>query len=145
MASTPTPDPAEERAYEELQAYTLTHGDPAFLHQHVVDAWTAQHAHEETKPVALTFALVGLHLHLERGFTGRQVQRVHMILARRRHDWPGFPLPSDRGSVTVRDVMAAPPGPERDRAVDTWCASVWEAYRESHEAVARLLEQHGIV
>lgn len=136
--------PSELDAYHELQAYTLTHSDPAFIHQYVVDAWTAQHADEQTRPIALTFALVGLYLHVEKGYTGRQVQRVHMALARRRRRWPEFVLPRQRGAITVRQVMAAPAGPERDRAIDAWCASVWEAFRDNQEEVAELLRQYGI-
>ncbi|GIW11563.1 MAG: hypothetical protein KatS3mg061_2620 [Dehalococcoidia bacterium] len=45
------PPDAETQAYHELQAYTLPHPDPAFLHQHVVDAWTAQHANAQTEPI----------------------------------------------------------------------------------------------
>ncbi|HXG44976.1 MAG TPA: DUF5946 family protein [Gemmatimonadales bacterium] len=139
-----TADRSELEAYDELRAYTLSHRDPAFLHQHVVDAWTAQHADDRTKPIALAFALVGLCLHLERGFTGRQVQRVHMEMARRRKDWPAFPLPSERGGITARDVVREPPGPARDRAIDLWCAAVWEAFRESRPKVIRLLAEHGL-
>lgn len=137
--------PCEQQAYEELQCYTLEHGDPAFLHQHVVDAWAAQHADERTKPIGLTFALIGLYLHVEKGLSGRQVQRMHMALARRGRDWPSFALPAQRGSITARQVMAAPPGPERDQAIDAWCESVWEAFGETHREVAALLESYGIV
>ena len=132
----------DEASYDGLQCYTLALGDDTFIHQHVVDAWTAQRAHAATKPIALTFALVGLHLHVVEGLSGRQVQRVHMALARRRTAWPAFPLPPDRGAITPRAVMAAPAGPERDRAIDAWCASVWDAYRESHGAVAALVARH---
>jgi hypothetical protein len=81
---------SEQQAYEELQCYTLGHGGPGFIRQHVVDAWAAQHADEQTKPIGLTFALVGLYLHVERGFSGRQVQRVHMKLGQRRRTWPSL-------------------------------------------------------
>lgn len=134
----------ERAAYEELQCYTLAHGDPAFIHQHVVDAWAAQHADERTKPIALTFALVGLYLHLELGYTGRQVQLAHMAMGRRKRDWPSFALPKERGSVTASHVMAAPAGPERDRAIDGWCASVWGAFQEARQEVSDLLERYGI-
>jgi hypothetical protein len=136
--------PSEQQAYEELQAYTLTHGDRAFIHQHVVDTWTAQHADEHTKPIGLTFALVGLYLHLEKGFSGRAVQRVHMLLARRKRDWPSFALPHERGAVTARQVMMATAGPDRDRAIEAWCSSVWAAFRDSHGAVAEMLKHHEI-
>jgi hypothetical protein len=131
-------------AYEELQSYTLTRGDSTFIHQHVVDAWAAQDADSSTKPIKLTFGLVGLYLHIERGYTGRQVQQAHMTLSRRTRSWPSFPLPQERGAVTPITVMAAPPGPDRDRAIDDWCASVWSAFRKSHNVVAELLKQHGI-
>ncbi len=135
----------EEDAYNELCAYTLEHGDPTFIHQHVVDAHMAQHADERTKPIGITFALVGLYLHLEKNFTGREVQLAHMKLAKRKHVWPRFALPVNRGSMNALDVMAAPPGRERDAAVDAWCASVWLAFHDSREAVADLLREHGIV
>jgi hypothetical protein len=131
-------------AYDELASYTLTHGGAEFIHQHVVDAFGAQSATPATKPIGLTFALIGLYLHVERGFSGRQVQRAHMMLARRTRDWPAFPLPEDRGSMTALDVMAVPAGAERDRAIDAWCASVWGAYRESAPLVVRLAHEHGL-
>lgn len=133
---------SEREAYDELQCYTLGHGDSAFIHQHVVDAWAAQHADERTKPIVLTFALVGLYLHVEKGFTGRQVQRTHMALAQRKQNWPSFALPHARGSINASQVMAKDAGAERDRAIDAWCASVWEAFSESRQAIAGLLAQH---
>jgi Family of unknown function (DUF5946) len=73
--------------YHELSCYTLTHPDPSFIHQHIVDAYTAQNANEITKPIAVVFALIGLYLHVEKNFTGRQVQRFHMKLAKIRRPW----------------------------------------------------------
>ena len=66
----------EEAAYHEVCAYTLSLGDAAFVHQHVVDAWAARRATPVTKPIAFFFALVGLYLHLEHGWTGRAVQKT---------------------------------------------------------------------
>ena len=128
-------------AFDELCAYTLTHGGRAFIHQYVVDAYAAQTADARTKPIKLTFALVGLHLLCEKQFSGRQVQRVHMLLANRSHRWPNFPQPRDRGAITAADVLAAPAGPQRDAAIHAWCSSVWAAYRECHGAVAELLRE----
>lgn len=88
--------------------------------------------------------MVGLYLHLEKGFSGRQVQRAHMALAWHKKSWPSFALSRERGAVTVVEVLAMSAGPERDRAIDAWCASVWDAFRASHQAVAERLEQHGI-
>lgn len=133
----------EEEAYHHLCAYTLTAGDATFIHQHVVDAWAAQHATASSKAIGVAFALFGLQLHLERGFTGREVQLAHMQLAKDRRPWPSFALPATRGAVTARDVLAAPAGPERVRAIDAWCASVWAAWHGSHGQVRELLAAHG--
>jgi hypothetical protein len=46
--------------------------------------------------------------------------------------------------MTAIDVMNVPAGPERDRAIDAWCASVWDAFRETHGEIAELVERHGI-
>jgi hypothetical protein len=136
--------PSELEAYSELLGSSLLLRDEAFIHQHVVDAWIAQHADERTRPIGLTFALVGLYLHIERGFSGRLVQRAHMALGRRKRNWPGFTLPAERGPITAVDVMAAPPGPDRNLAIDTWASSAWDAFRGSHRAVADLVNQHEI-
>jgi len=69
---------------------------------------------------------------------------MHMTLARRRREWPSFTPPAERGEMTAQDVITAPPGLERDRALGAWCASVWGAYSESHRQVVDLLAQYGI-
>jgi hypothetical protein len=130
-----------ETAYHELCSYTLTCGDPEFIHQHVVDAFAAQNADERTKPIKLTFALIGLYLHVEKQFSGREVQRAHQFLAGRKRLWPSFPLPSDRGSLTAADVMAVPAGSKRNKAIDNWCVAVWNAFRNNHQRVTKLLQE----
>ena len=124
--------------YHELSCYTLAHSDPSFIHQHIVDAYTAQHANERTKPIAVVFALIGLYLHIEKNFTGREVQRFHMKLAKNRRRWVRPQLPTERGAITVRHVLAAAGGPSRDALINSWCASVWDAWNESHDHIANL-------
>jgi hypothetical protein len=120
----------ERDQYHELSCYTLAHGDPSFIHQHVVDAYTAQRASETTKPIAVAFALIGLYLAVEESRSGKDVQRTHITLARKRREWPKFALPQHRGAITVSDVVAAPTGQERDDMIRQWCASVWAAWTE---------------
>jgi Family of unknown function (DUF5946) len=136
---------SEQDAYHSVCAYTLTRGSAEFMHQHVVDAHAAQGADADTKPIGLTFALVGLYLHVEKGWTGRQVQRAHIRLARRKGPWPPVVLPRDRGSITPLDVLASPEGRERDDAIRAWCESVWEAFADCRPAIVDYLRQHGIV
>lgn len=133
--------PSDQDLFNELAYYTLSHRDPSFIHQNIVDAYTAQRADDHTKPIAVVFALVGLYLYLERNFTGRQVQQIHMRLAKRRKQWPRLPLPAERGAITVRDVLAAQPGKARDDIIRAWCASVWQAFHRSRSQIADLLKQ----
>ena len=136
---------SEEEAYDALCAYTLSLRDPEFIHQHVADAYAAQHADERSKPIGLTFALVGLYLLIEKHYSGKQVQQVHMRLAKRKQPWPVFVLPDHRGSITAVDVMVFPEGLERDRAIYDWCASVWAAFDKNREIVSHLLRQNRIL
>jgi len=135
----------DDAPYEELRAYTLGRGDAAFIHQHVVDTYAVQTATDEDRPIRVAQALVGLYLHVEHGLTGRQVQRVHQIVADRCPEWPRFALPADRGPMTVGDVVVEPPGDRRDRAIEAWAASTWQACRHRvREAVDAFLVSQGI-
>lgn len=137
--------PAQHTAYHELLAYTVTRGDTEFIHQYVVDAWAAQTAGAESKPIGVFFALVGLYLHVEHAYTGRAVQRVHMRLAQRVEPWPLGPLPTARGTITACDVLAQPPGGARDQMIRRWAADVWTAYDDQRDAVAMLLRRRRII
>jgi hypothetical protein len=126
-------------AYEEVYVYTMDR--PGFILQHVVDAFAVQTANNESKPIGVVFGLVGLYLHVEKQFSGRQVQRVHMELGRRKREWPRVLVPEDRGSMTVADVLAASAGPERDRAIDNWCRSVWTTFGANRQTILDLLRE----
>jgi ribosomal protein L4 len=135
---------AGQESFDELCCYTLERGDATFIHQHVVDAFTAQHAGERTKPIALVFALVGLYLHVERHFTGKQVQRAHMTLAVREREWPSIVLPVSRGTITAADVLAVPAGAARDNAISDWCRSVWADFVANRQTLVEVLREYGI-
>jgi hypothetical protein len=130
-------------AYDEVYAYTFDR--PGFILQHVVDAFAVQTASDDSKPIAVVFGLVGLYLRVEKQFSGRQVQKAHMQLGRKKREWPRIYLPDDRGRMTVADVLAASAGPARDIAIDTWCRSLWAAYSDNHQAIVALLREHHIV
>ena len=131
-----------ETEFNELSFYTLAHPDASFIHQHIVDAYTAQTANEHTKSIALTFSLAGLYLYLEKNFTGKQVQLFHMYMSKNKRKWPAFILPETRGKITVSEVLATSPGPQRDNMIRKWCKNVWEAYRENRQIVIDLLDQY---
>ena len=133
---------AHREAYDEVYAYTM--GRDGFILQHVADAYGAQTATDVDKPIRVVFALAGLYLHLEKQFSGTEVQRAHMKMGQRKRPWPAIQLPADRGRVTAADVLAAPPGIERDRAIDEWCQSVWDAFRDHRQTIIELLREYQI-
>ncbi len=49
----------EQEKYYELSYYTISHPSLSFIHQHIVDAYAAQHADEKTKPIELIPNLIG--------------------------------------------------------------------------------------
>ena len=120
-------------------------GRPGFILQYVVDAAVVQTATVDTQPIAIVFGLVGLYLHIEKQFSGRQVQQAHMDLARTKREWPNLHLPDNRGSITAADELAANAGPERDRAIEGWCKSVWAACIAVRETIVELSCEHQLV
>jgi Family of unknown function (DUF5946) len=132
---------SEQDAFYDLCYYTTTHPDPDFIHQYVVDAFAAQMADKKTKPITITFALVGLYLHLEKNFTGKEVQKAHMQLAKHKKLWPDFKLPYERGNITVYDVIDVEEGSNRDEMIVKWCESVWAAYKENHIQVTHMVKR----
>src|SRR5688572_7447585 len=93
--------------FNELSYYTLDHPDTSyFIHQHIVDAYTAQSVDENTKPISITFSLVGLYLYVEKNYSGRQVQQAHMKLSQNKKVWPEFQIPTHKGDITISNVLA---------------------------------------
>jgi hypothetical protein len=129
-------------AYNELTYYTLSHRDPSFIHQEIVDAYAAQTADNDTKPIKITFALIGLYLYVEKGFTGKQVQNAHMQLAKMNKQWPSFSLPANKGDITALEVIKTNPGKERDLMIHKWCQSVWKAYSQDYKKIEELVTKY---
>jgi len=131
-------------AYDELYVYTMTR--PEFLLQHVVDASVAQNAPASNPPsIGAIFALVGLYLHLEHGFTGFQVQKAHRIMGRTKRIWPELLWPADRGARTASAVMALPQGRVRDDGIDQWCRDVWAAFGPNRDTIVALVSEFNIL
>jgi len=141
------PDPKANASGEcralmhELSYYTLAHGDFTFIHQHLVDAYGAQHVRQSPSTIGAAFALAGLYLAVERRFTGRQVQRLHMQMARASKRWPRFDPPADVGPLTVADVLAVAPGSGRYERLMEWCAGVWSAWSSEHDRVRAMVDR----
>ena len=120
------------QAYSDLQSYTVARQDPGFIHQHVVDTYAAQHSGGSTREITVAFALTGLYLALEKGYTGKQVQLAHMRIARTRKVWPHLVPPEQPAALTVMDVLQAGTDEEKDAMIRKWMAAVWESWADRH-------------
>ena len=133
--------PSDQELFDELCFYTLSLRDSEFLHQNAVDAFAAQHVNDDTKPIQAVFALIGLYLTIEKGLSGRQVQRAHMRLASQRKQWPKI-VPNGRcATLSVKDVLNAEPGAPRDQAIRQWCAAVWETWESQRGQIVKLARE----
>ena len=70
----------------EVQGFALHHLELARdFHQLTVDAYAAQHARRgvdaDAPPISVAYALVGLHLALDRGLSGPEVRAAHQRMA----------------------------------------------------------------
>jgi hypothetical protein len=121
--------------FNDLSCYTVARKEADFIHQYAVDAYEAQHAGGPTRNSTVAFGLIGLHLTLEKGYSGKQVQREHMRIAGIRKDWSWLDLPARPAVITVRDVLQVPEGPERDAMIRRWMEVVWESWSGQQERV----------
>lgn len=129
-----------QEAFNALSYYTLSHKTDEFIHQYIVDTFAVQTADEKTKPIKIAFGLIGLYLHIEKGYTGKMVQRAHMQLAKYKKFLPKFNLPENKGDITVFDVLKIPEGEGRDEKIEEWMRSVWDEYKENHNTVENFLK-----
>lgn len=122
--------------------YTLSlEREEYFIHQIVVDAYAAQHASSKMKPITVTFALIGLYLVFEKGYTGRQAQLAHMQLGKHRVAWPRFNAPEGKATLTVRDVLQSGE-PNYQAMIKKWGKSVWDVWKPEHGRVAALIKTY---
>lgn len=112
------------------------------LHQLTVDAYLAQHARA---PIGVAYALIGLHLALDRGVPGVDVRVAHQRLGRPDRSWPRLPAPPLPRGLTVFEVATAGlmVGSVRGHAegVRRWACSVWQAWSPHHAPVAALADR----
>ena len=129
------------QVFSDLQCYTVTKQDPAFIHQHVVDAYEAQHAGGATRNITVAFGLIGLYLALEKGYTGRQVQMAHLSIAKTRKDWTRPGPPDQPAFLTVMDVLRAGTDAEKDAIIRRWMNAVWERWAHQHAWIRKTTDE----
>jgi len=127
--------------YDELAALSLSLRDPDFIQQLVVDSYAAQHSSPMMKPITTAFALIGLYLTFERGYTGKEVQQAHMDIAKKRREWPRFNPPSNTNMVTVQQVLNSIKKDNYRSPITRWGKSVWDMWGPEQENVRLLVDK----
>jgi Family of unknown function (DUF5946) len=136
--------------YGEVQGFALHHLELVRdFQQLTVDAYAAQHAPREVgvdlPPISVAYALVGLHLALDRGVSGIEVRAAHQRMGRPDPSWPRLPTPERTGVMTVFDVAAAGAMVGsvggHAKAVRAWAVAVWQAWAAEHATVAALADR----
>jgi hypothetical protein len=136
--------------YGEVQGFELHHIELVRdYHQLAVDAYAAQHPSRNVgggvPPISVAYALVGLHLALDRGVSGLEVRAAHQRMGKPDASWPHLPAPERVGTVTVFDVAAAGAMvgsvAGHAKAVRVWADGVWQAWALRHVAVAALADR----
>jgi hypothetical protein len=118
--------------YDALVYYTLGLKDNFFIHQYVVDAYTAQFANINTKPISLIFSLVGLYLNIEKNYSGKSIQQFHTLMSNNKIIWPHVALPLKRGDITIDMILKEKEDEERNKMIKVWCISIWDAFADTH-------------
>ena len=137
---------AELNLFHELSFYTLGHPNKDyFIHQHAVDAFAVQHLGEDTKIIKATYGLLGLCLYLEHGFSGKEVQHVHVKLSSDKSDWPNIQYPIQQIAYSIQTILNAPEGKHRDQEIRNWCELIWKAHQANQQPVRDWLKRRGII
>ena len=82
--------------------------------------------------------LIGMYLALEKGHTGRQVQRAHTRIAKARKDWPRLEPPVHPADLTVREILQTKTGAERESMIHRWMVAVWESWADRKDWVREI-------
>jgi hypothetical protein len=128
--------------YWEFSNFTLSVRDQNFPHQLAVDTYAAQHYGAKMKPVTITFALIGLHLAFERGYTGREVQDAHVLLGKLHERWPGFTVTRKADEVNGSNVLQNISKDNYGQLLAKWGKSVWDSWKPEHENVRKLVDRY---
>ncbi len=124
--------------YAEVSYYTLSANDVYFIHQLAVDTFGAQHSGGVTKNITSAFALIGLCLFVEHNYTGRQIQKVHMLIPKQNWDKIDPPEKVRLKTITVASILKADSDAARETAIKKWAKSVWNSWNEHHDTIRRI-------
>lgn len=117
------------------------------IHRLTVDSYAVQHPGDPTPQTiqSVNVHLAGLYLYLEKGVENRFISKVmSRMVDRFKGEFSWLEPPSNRGDVTVLDVVAVQNFQEHEEVVLKWVRSAWGAWREFHPVAKNWVERIGI-
>ncbi len=124
------------KLFSELSFFTLSNNDKRFIHQLIVDAYGAQHAGGCTKDITVIFALIGLCLVVERNYTGKQVQLLHIRISKQ--NWSYLEPPKHPASIKINDVVKVITDSQKELLIHNWVKAVWDSWAEQHNYIRKI-------
>jgi hypothetical protein len=115
----------------------------ARLHRLTVDAYAVQHPGVDGPQARNS---VGIHLSrlclmFDCGWSVERANDAMLAITAKKRHYPWLIPPSDRGMVTVKDVLAAQTASDHLHAVERWARCAWKAWEEHHAAVRGWVEE----
>ncbi len=111
-------------------------------HQLTVDTYAVQHAGGVHPDKSVAVHLAGLYLTLVRQHRPATVAPLQQRLANRIKSWPHFPLPENRGPLTIFEVAYTSSFRQRVDIVRRWASQVWMAWTAHHARIETLIARH---
>ena len=107
------------------------------FHRLTVDVYAVQHP-GVAGPQARNS--VGIHLSrlfliIERGWSIEKANDAMLMITAKKKDYPWLEPPAQRGSITVKHLLAASTPEEHLARVDEWAGDVWKSWSEHHDTV----------
>ncbi len=105
----------------------------------IVDSYGAQHAGGPAKKMGVVFAVTGLYLYLEKGYTGKDVRQAHADMAQHKgYNWPALLSPDPKYRMTISDVITAT---DKDKAIHEWAVSTWAAWQKDRALIITICNE----
>lgn len=127
--------------YSEILAKEFSDCDYFKVHRITVDAYMAQHIGDQKDRRARQSAnvhLIALYLNFAKGLQAPSILNFLKQAAAQKRDWPPVLQIQNPKWLTVNDVIKARNVNEHIKYVTAWGKSVWDAYMDHHENIARL-------
>ncbi len=124
-------------AYGRVLAREYENPEYSRLHRLTVDAYAVQHPGVDGPQARNS---VGIHLSrlclmFDRGWRIERANDAMLAISAKKQHYPWLTPPGDRGTVTVRHVLAAENPSGHMTAVENWAKSAWQAWSAHHATV----------